>query len=71
MADKQTELVFLEPGPWAPPKAKGKFGCGRDPEAGPGSCYHWWDGCPKAEKRGCYILHARKLREQQKAVSDA
>jgi hypothetical protein len=22
--------------------------CGRDPETGPGSCYHWWDSCPKS-----------------------
>lgn len=27
--------------------------------AGPGTCYHWWEGCPKAEKRGCYQLWAR------------
>jgi len=39
---------------WKP--AKGKGGCGRDPQAGPGSCWHWWELCPNAEKRGCYQL---------------
>lgn len=43
---------------WHRPKKKG--GCGRDPAAGPGSCYHWFEGCPKAEERGCYQLWARE-----------
>ena len=42
---------------WHAPKKRD--GCGRDPAAGPGTCYHWWEGCPKAEKRGCYQLWAR------------
>lgn len=28
--------------------------CGRDPEAGPGTCKLWWEGCPNAEKKNCY-----------------
>ena len=39
---------------WRPDR--GKDGCGRDPKAGPGSCFYWWEHCPKAEKRGCYQL---------------
>jgi hypothetical protein len=50
---------------WTRPE--GKSACGRDPAAGPGSCHHWWDGCPKAEKRGCYLLWVRKQREMAEA----
>lgn len=45
---------------WSPPKAKG--GCRRNPDAGEGTCFYWWEGCPKAEKRGCYqVWLARKF----------
>lgn len=52
----EPQLPFDEkPQPnWQP--AKGKAGCGRDPAAGPGTCWHWWEGCPNAAKRGCYQL---------------
>lgn len=43
---------------WSAPKAKG--GCRRDPNAGPGSCWYWWEGCPDAEKRECYVAWARE-----------
>lgn len=51
---------------WSPPKSK--IGCRRDPQAGPGSCWHWWDGCPRAEARGCHLLW---LKEQKKASEAA
>lgn len=40
-----------------PPPKQGA--CGRDPKAGPGSCGHFWDGCP-ARVSNCYQrwLHA-------------
>ena len=28
--------------------------CGRDYTAGPGTCWHWWDGCP-AKVKECSI----------------
>lgn len=37
---------------WTPPKTRNA--CTRDPAAGPGSCWYWWEGCPKAADRGCY-----------------
>jgi hypothetical protein len=61
--NEQLALELSPATPWSRPK--GKSTCGRDPDAGPGTCWHWWDGCPKAEKRGCYLLHMRKLREAQ------
>ena len=39
---------------WNQPAQKGS--CGRNPAAGPGSCHYWWEGCPRAEKRGCYYI---------------
>lgn len=42
---------------WSPPNAK--RACARDPKAGPGSCGHWWEGCPKAEERGCFLAHMK------------
>lgn len=39
---------------WVQPKGRG--GCKRDPAAGPGTCWYWWEGCPKAAQRGCYDL---------------
>lgn len=38
---------------WTPGKGRDK--CRRDLSAGPGSCWWWWEGCPKAEKRECYF----------------
>lgn len=62
---------------WTPIKGRDK--CRRDPEAGPGTCYHWWDGCPDAEKRGCYFQWSEQHRKAghirlsatQAGVSDA
>ena len=42
---------------WTPPK--GRYGCGRDPSAGPGTCALWWHSCPKPEKNGCYLAWAK------------
>lgn len=42
-------------------RPKGRAACGRDPRAGFGSCWYWWEGCPKAESRGCYALWAKGL----------
>ncbi|WP_292648352.1 hypothetical protein [Mesorhizobium sp.] len=62
MSMEQLSLTLPPAETWARPK--GKHNCRRDPAAGPGSCWHWWEGCPKAEKRGCYQLwfhqHAAK-----------
>ncbi len=33
--------------------------CGRDPAAGPGSCWWWWETCP-AEVPDCAIRAARE-----------
>ena len=57
--------LFTEPTPqpkWDPPR--GPRYCGRDPDAGPGSCSWWWEMCPRAEYRQCFIL----LRKQQQEV---
>ncbi len=55
---EQLELAVTAPQlAWSRPK--GRHACGRDPMAGPGSCALWWEGCPKAEKRGCYRLWAK------------
>lgn len=32
--------------------------CSRDPKAGPGSCWFWWEGCPEKVK-DCFIRRAR------------
>jgi len=26
---------------------------------GPGTCWHWWEGCKKAARRGCYFVWLR------------
>lgn len=63
---EQLPLFAPEPQPtWRPPS--GKHACGRDPNAGPGSCYYWWEGCPNAERRGCFIHW--KQQTVQKAVA--
>lgn len=47
--------LFEDPAPvWRP--APGRNGCGRDPAAGPGTCWFWWEGCPRAKARGCHLL---------------
>lgn len=46
---------------WRAPKGKGA--CGRNPDAGPGSCNYWWEGCPRGETRGCYQLWAQAHHE--------
>lgn len=38
----------------SPPPPKGVKRCGRDPEAGPGTCYNSWDGCP-ADSANCFM----------------
>lgn len=62
---EQIELRLPEPKAWSRPK--GKHTCGRDPNAGPGTCWHWWEGCPDAEKRGCYLLWLKSQDEAGKA----
>jgi hypothetical protein len=50
----QPNLFADPPQPtWTPPK--GRHACTRDPAAGPGSCWFWWESCPRPEKRGCYV----------------
>lgn len=55
-------LPLPAPERWTRPK--GRNACGRDPKAGPGTCWYWWDGCPDAEKRGCYLKWARARRSE-------
>lgn len=52
MTEQLTLAVDTPQLTWQPPDTRA--GCNRDPAAGPGSCAHWWGGCDKAEKRGCY-----------------
>ena len=42
----------------------GKRLCQRDPLAGPGSCWWWWEGCPKTEQRNCYFIWRRLQQEK-------
>lgn len=52
------------PAEWKrPPWREGRKSCGRDPEAGPGTCKLWWEGCPKGEKRGCYLFWLKQQAE--------
>lgn len=53
MTEAQMDLQLPEPDEWVRPIGK-KKACTRDPDAGPGSCWLWWEGCPKPEKIGCY-----------------
>ncbi len=59
MIDQQLAL-FAEPAP--PPKQRGKR-CGRDVDAGPGSCSAWWDMCP-AKVANCYTREIRAIAER-------
>lgn len=43
--------------------AGGKI-CSRDLSAGPGSCWHWWESCPKST-RHCFIRFIRQRTGQQ------
>lgn len=56
-----TDTLFPDPLQMTWHRPKHRAGCGRDPAAGPGSCYFWYEGCPKAEHRGCYQLWARAM----------
>lgn len=69
--ESQPMLPMPEPSnEWRRPTGKG--GCGRDPNAGPGTCYHWYDGCPRPEARGCYILwKAHDVLKNDPAPEDA
>lgn len=73
MANDQPQLELPAPSTWTRPKSKSM--CGRDPKAGPGTCWFWWEGCPKAEKRNCYQrwFHERQclLATEQKAGGPA
>ncbi|HLP66747.1 MAG TPA: hypothetical protein VK181_04435 [Rhizobium sp.] len=60
MADQQ-ELPLPSSTTWKTPK--GKHTCKRDPNMGPGTCWHWWEGCPNAEKRGCYLLWLKQAEQ--------
>lgn len=63
MPADQTTLPLPEPEAWTRPK--GKHACTRRPEAGPGTCWWWWEDCLRAEKRGCYQLW-RERRDRQR-----
>jgi hypothetical protein len=51
---------------WRRPKGRGA--CTRDPAAGPGTCWYWWEGCPHPEKRGCFVRFAQRHEGQRYAV---
>ncbi|OCC01744.1 hypothetical protein BA190_27675 [Labrys sp. WJW] len=53
---------------WTTPKGRGK--CSRDPAAGPGTCWLWWEGCPKAEKRDCFLLAKQRAAAKAKIGSE-
>lgn len=44
-----------------------KSQCSRDPKAGPGSCYFWWESCPSKVK-DCF---ARRAKAANAAGEDA
>lgn len=67
MASDQHELALPVAAPESWTRPKSKFMCRRDPSAGPGTCWYWWEGCPKAEKRNCY---QRWFHERQRAPAD-
>jgi len=37
--------------------------CGRDVDAGPGSCWHYFDLCPE-KVHGCYVREIRAIAER-------
>jgi hypothetical protein len=62
------QLFEDPPQRWVAPKRKG--GCRRDLHAGPGSCWHWWDGCPRAEERGCFMSWIRSMKARGLTEAD-
>lgn len=64
----EPQLFEDPPQPWVRPTSK--FKCRRDPDAGPGTCWYWYEGCPNAEKRNCYSLWL-KGQEPDLAAIDA
>jgi hypothetical protein len=64
MSITQTQLFPDDPDVWKP--GTGKRACGRNPDAGPGTCWLWWDGCAGAEKAGCYQAWARQKHAEGK-----
>lgn len=59
MTDSAPSLPLEDPvqTTWRRPTKRGS--CGRNPQLGPGSCTYWWEGCPRAEARGCHALWRR------------
>jgi hypothetical protein len=57
----QVSPLGLEPSP--PPPRKRSAGCRRDPQAGPGTCGHWWQSCP-AKVPNCFIRWLQANREK-------
>lgn len=49
---------------WVAPKHRGR--CTRDLTLGPGSCFYWWENCPRGEWRGCYALWAKARNEEMR-----
>ena len=38
--------------------------CGRDPDAGPGTCWFWWEMCPD-KVPDCFQRHMRQWAEER------
>jgi hypothetical protein len=38
--------------------------CARSLDGGPGTCWHWWDGCPKGVEH-CFVRFIRHVTGQQ------
>jgi hypothetical protein len=58
-----SDALFSDPIQTTWQRPKKASGCRRDPAAGPGSCFHWWEGCPDNIKRGCYLRWARQMHD--------
>jgi hypothetical protein len=54
---------------WRRPKSRGQ--CTRDVQAGPGTCWYWWDWCPNADKRGCFVRFAQNFDGERYSIIDA
>jgi hypothetical protein len=62
----QGELSLTQSSKWSRVKYReGRKTCGRVPEGGPGTCKLWWEGCPKGEKRNCYLLWWRQNKDHE------
>ena len=46
-----------------------KHGCTRDPKAGPGSCWFWWESCPD-KTPNCYRRWERAQQAKEKTSGD-